>query len=187
MVCIPADPDISGIGVRIAIYIQNLLSFIPVIGVLRGGEVSIPELQAVETQSTTILITAFAILTSAMVETRTSGLSPFHATIILSLSWMNNTNTFIYFLLYVHHRTQEGPAQINLAWTAWMDHAKQELFVIWDKSKKPKKTIPMSPVQSLFRRIVLILGSLHLSMMTALGLWFWSNPRVFSNSYCEFA
>jgi hypothetical protein len=28
---IPADPDFSGIGVRVAIYAQNLLSFVPAI------------------------------------------------------------------------------------------------------------------------------------------------------------
>ncbi|KAJ7166018.1 hypothetical protein C8R46DRAFT_945552, partial [Mycena filopes] len=200
MACIPADPDISGIGVRVAIYAQNLLSFIPVIGVLRDKEVSIPELQAVEIQSTTILITAFAILTSAMVETRTIGLSPFHATIILDLSWMNNTNTFIYFLLYVHHRTQEGPAHIKLQWSAWVDHIKREAsgFLLRGPTNKGNLTplrsgtmqtpdIRKSPVFSIFRRIVLILGSLHLSMMAALGLWFWHNPRRFSSSYCELA
>ncbi|KAJ6574509.1 hypothetical protein B0H19DRAFT_911115, partial [Mycena capillaripes] len=122
-----SDPDISGIGVRVAIYAQNLLSFIPVIGVLRDREVSLYELGSVETQSTTILITAFAILISAMVENRTIGLSAFHANIVLNLSWMNNTNTFIYFLLYVHHRTQEGPAQIKLSWASWITHIKGEL------------------------------------------------------------
>ncbi|KAJ6545338.1 hypothetical protein B0H19DRAFT_1167435 [Mycena capillaripes] len=45
--CILSDPDISGIGVRVAIYAQNLLSFIPVIGVLRDREVSLYELETV--------------------------------------------------------------------------------------------------------------------------------------------
>jgi hypothetical protein len=95
---IPADPDISGIGVRVAIYAQNLLSFVPAIWALWDGDVSDYELESIETQSTTILITAFAILISAMVQARTAGLTNFHATIVLDLSWMNNTNTFIYFL-----------------------------------------------------------------------------------------
>ncbi|KAJ6466145.1 hypothetical protein C8R47DRAFT_1180040 [Mycena vitilis] len=104
---IPADPDISGIGVRIAIYAQNLLSFIPVIGVLRDRQVTLSELES----------------------TRTIGLSAFHANIVLSLSWMNNTNTFVYFLLYVQHRTQEGPARIKLDWASWMGYLAQELSV----------------------------------------------------------
>jgi hypothetical protein len=125
--CIPADPDISGIGVRVAIYVQNLLSFIPVIGVLRDKEVSVNELESVESQSTTILITAFAILTSAMVETQTTGLSVFHANIILNLSWMNNTNTFIYFLLYIHYRSQRGPTHIKLDGNSWVNHIEEDL------------------------------------------------------------
>ncbi|KAJ7626701.1 hypothetical protein B0H17DRAFT_911274, partial [Mycena rosella] len=82
---------------RLAIYAQNVLSFIPAVWALWDRNVSEYELESVETQSTTILITAFAILISAMVEARTVGLSNFHASIVLSLSWMNNTNTFIYF------------------------------------------------------------------------------------------
>ncbi|KAH8101553.1 ankyrin repeat-containing domain protein [Cristinia sonorae] len=31
----------------------------------------------------------------------------------------------------------------------------------------------------LFRRIVLVLGSVHLTLMAALGIWLWSNPRTF--------
>ncbi|KAJ7262148.1 hypothetical protein C8J57DRAFT_1232266 [Mycena rebaudengoi] len=69
------DPNISGIGVRAAIYIQNLLSFFPAIGFLWDREVSPFELEAAESQYTTILITAFAIFISAMVDARTIGLS----------------------------------------------------------------------------------------------------------------
>ncbi|KAJ6573137.1 hypothetical protein DFH09DRAFT_1079294 [Mycena vulgaris] len=46
---------------------ENLLSFVPAIWALWDGEVSAYELESVETQSTTILITAFAIMISAMV------------------------------------------------------------------------------------------------------------------------
>jgi hypothetical protein len=65
--CIGPNPDIAGIGVRAAIYLQNLLGFIPAISALWDGEVAPYELEAVETQSTTILITAFGIVISAMV------------------------------------------------------------------------------------------------------------------------
>jgi hypothetical protein len=120
--CILADPDISGVGVRVAIYAQNLFSFIPAISALWDGQVAPYELEAVKDQSTTILITAFGILISAIVQAQTLGLSNFHASIILSLSWMNNTNTFIYFLLYVQHKSQLGPQQIRSDVTAWFKH-----------------------------------------------------------------
>jgi hypothetical protein len=62
---IPANPDIAGVGIRVAIYIQNLLSFIPAFFALLDGKISVKELETVEKQSTTILITAFAVLISA--------------------------------------------------------------------------------------------------------------------------
>ncbi|KAJ6461877.1 hypothetical protein C8R47DRAFT_993423, partial [Mycena vitilis] len=124
-------PDISGVGVRTAIYAQNLLSFtwvlvIPAMGALWDGDVTDYELECVETQSTTILVTAFAILISAMVQVN-RGLSGFHASIVLNLSWMNNTNTFIYFLLYVQHKSQAGPQQVAPTCTAWINHFKCRL------------------------------------------------------------
>ncbi|KAJ6467378.1 hypothetical protein C8R45DRAFT_477415 [Mycena sanguinolenta] len=127
MACIPADPDISGIGVRVAIYAQNLLSFVPTFWALRDGNVSPYELESVEDQSTTILVTAFAILISAMVEARTVGLSSFHANIVLNLSWMNNTNTFIYFILYVQHKSQHGRDRIDMNWTSWIRHVVERM------------------------------------------------------------
>jgi len=130
-----SNPDISGIGVRAAIYIQNLLSFIPAVWSLWDGQVSLYELESVETQSTTILITAFAILISAMVEAQTHGISNFHATIVLNLSWMNNTNTFIYFLLYVQHKSQPGPGQVKPDWSAWIQHVKRKIFLHMVKSQ----------------------------------------------------
>jgi hypothetical protein len=124
---IPANPDISGVGVRAAIYIQNLLSFFPAFYALLDGKISVKELETVEKQSTTILITAFAVLISAIVQAATIGLSSFHTSIILNLSWMNNTNTFIYFLLYIHHKgdPDRNEERIEPQWSAWRDHILQ--------------------------------------------------------------
>ncbi|KAJ7795909.1 hypothetical protein B0H14DRAFT_95286 [Mycena olivaceomarginata] len=95
------------------------------------GHVSDYELESIETQSTTILITAFAILFSAMAQARAGSdrLSSFHASIVLDLSWMNNTNTFIYFLLYVHHKSQPGPEQIKPDLGSWIRHLGGKLLV----------------------------------------------------------
>jgi hypothetical protein len=37
-------------------------------------------------------------------------------------------------------------------------------------------------VQSIFKRIVLVLGSVHLTLMAALGIWLWSNTRSFGST-----
>ncbi|THU98162.1 hypothetical protein K435DRAFT_965066 [Dendrothele bispora CBS 962.96] len=107
-------------------------------GSLWDGHVTEYELESVETQSTTILLTAFAILISAMVQAKTLGISSFHTNIVLSLSWMNNTNTFIYFLLYVQHKSQPGQEQVKPECSAWLKHLKGKLSLrsalaqIWD-------------------------------------------------------
>jgi hypothetical protein len=100
---IPANPDISGIGVRVAIYAQTFLSFVPAFCAIFDGEVQNDELEEIETQSATMLITAFAILISTILQARTYSLSSFHAYIVLDLTWMNNTSIFIYVLFSVHH------------------------------------------------------------------------------------
>jgi hypothetical protein len=126
---IPANPDISGIGVRAAIYAQNILSFAPAFYALVDGTVDGKELETIEDQSTTILVTAFAILISSIVQALSPyGLSDFHVSVILNLSWMNNTNTFIYFILYVHHRTGlTGDSRVLPEWAAWWRHIRQGL------------------------------------------------------------
>ncbi|KIK55501.1 hypothetical protein GYMLUDRAFT_175491, partial [Collybiopsis luxurians FD-317 M1] len=125
--CIPANPDISGIGVRIAIYVQNLLCFLPVVVNLRDGKVTAEEMKGIKDQSIGMLAIAFAILISTIVEAKTNttitgqSIDKFHAAIILDLSWMNNTSTWIWFLLYVHHQTraETDKDRISPTWTAW--------------------------------------------------------------------
>lgn len=123
--CIPANPDISGIGVRTAIYAQNLLCFAPVVADLLDGVVSAEEMKGIKDQSIGMLCIAFAILISAIIQAKaTTSISPitnFHAAIILDLSWMNNTSTFIWFLLYAHHRSKAGGNNevIPAAWSDW--------------------------------------------------------------------
>ncbi|KAH8813939.1 hypothetical protein DL96DRAFT_507756 [Flagelloscypha sp. PMI_526] len=159
---IVSNPDIVGIGVRTAIYAQNILSFVPAIWAIWDKNVEPFELESVETQSTTILITAFAILVSAIVQARTLGLTNFHAVIILNLSWMNNTNTFIWFLLFTQR-------------IDWSDRTLRTIWVSLRPSKKTGKT----RASHIFRYPVLLIGSLHLSLMAVLGIWLWAQPETF--------
>jgi len=123
--CIPANPDISGIGVRTAIYAQNLLFFAPIVAHLWDGMVSADEMKGVKDQCIGVLSIAFAILISTIVQakatTSTSLITKFHAAIILDLSWMNNTSTFSWFLLYAHHRSKASSKNevIPATWSDW--------------------------------------------------------------------
>jgi hypothetical protein len=130
--CIPANPDISGIGVRAAIYAQNLLCFAPVVAHLWDGNVSADEMRGVKDQSIGMLAIAFAILISTIIGAANirngQSVTSFHAAVILDLSWMNNTSTWIWFLLYAHHLTKPAEKKegnfykdkpIPAIWSAW--------------------------------------------------------------------
>ncbi|KAF6747753.1 hypothetical protein DFP72DRAFT_821354 [Ephemerocybe angulata] len=124
--CIPGNPDIAGVGVRIAIYVQTLLCFFPAFWALFDGKVSQGELDAAENQATTNLVLAFAILISSIVQAQTLGLTNYHASIVLNMSWLNNTNTFIYFLLYIQHKSQAGVrGRVSPTWRAWAQHVRE--------------------------------------------------------------
>ncbi|KAJ6472061.1 quinon protein alcohol dehydrogenase-like superfamily [Mycena sanguinolenta] len=105
------NTDISGIGVRSATYAQNLLSFVPaVVALVNDGKISKSEREFIQDQSTNILLTAFGLLLSAIIQASTSqGLDNYHLALVLNLSWMNNTNTFIYLLLLLHRKIWHSP------------------------------------------------------------------------------
>ena len=165
--CLASNPDITGIGVRTAIYAQNLLSFFPAVFTLLDKKVTLTELEALETQSTTILITAFAILLSAIVQALTLGLTNYHATIILNLSWINNTNTFIYFILYFYRRAGLRHEQVE------KDRLSVGSNIGGTQISEMKKTL---------HNLVLLIGSFHLTLMGGVGIWLWSKPDHFGHS-----
>ncbi|KAF6763528.1 hypothetical protein DFP72DRAFT_477816 [Ephemerocybe angulata] len=207
---IPGNPDIAGIGVRVAIYIQTLLYFIPAFWALVDGKVTQGELDAAETQATTNLVLAFAILISSIVQAQTLGLTNYHASIVLNMSWMNNTNAFIYFLLYIQYKSQPGtPNPVPPTWRAWARHIRDIAVSVIPCIKRRRRYDSTTPevgqtdegvnfsgvrdtrigpgsdddsrkgAKILVKRFVLLLGSLHLSLMAGLGLWLWSNIRTF--------
>ncbi|KAJ7318297.1 hypothetical protein DFH08DRAFT_660249, partial [Mycena albidolilacea] len=98
--------DISGVGVRFATYTQNLLSFVPAaVALFNDGKISNSEREFIKDQSTNILLTAFGLLLSAIVQAKTAeGLDNYHLALVLNLSWMNNTNLFVYLLLSLHRK-----------------------------------------------------------------------------------
>ena len=192
--CIPSNPDITGIGVRTAIYAQNLLSFVPAIVAILDKEVTPTELETLEQQSTTILITAFAILLSAIVQTCTSHLTNYHAAIVLNLSWINNTNTFIYFVLYFHHRARllwakreqrterdEEKGQERGEEEGQDKRGKEEEQNDRGEKDTSRKSL-VKEAKKASRNPVLVIGSLHLSLMAAFGTWLWSRPTTFGSS-----
>ncbi|KAG6859830.1 hypothetical protein C0995_003323 [Termitomyces sp. Mi166 len=215
--CIVGNPDISGVGIRVAIYIQNFLSFLPAISALWDKKVTLSELDSLERQSTSILITALAILISTIIQAhRPNGITNYHASIVLDLSWMNNTNLFIYFLLYAYRRAYLTPEQrkeedIGIYGTGspqpsrtqgWAMKVLEKFFVssyIRTEQNQSKNYVDevglMDAAQhqklhaqcwyeakQALKNPVIIIGSLHLTLMAAIGIWLWSHPASFGSS-----
>ncbi|KAJ7795254.1 ankyrin repeat-containing domain protein [Mycena olivaceomarginata] len=220
--CITANPDISGIGVRAAIYAQNLLCFMPVVAYLWDGTVSPDEMNGIKDQSIGMLSIAFAILISTIIQATAADGQPitgFHAAVILDLSWMNNTSTWIWFLLYAHYLSKaDNPRKDDdLSKADDPSKADETKKGDWEPRCPPwapvvlsskachrhvrAKRLDFHPVVvfrianhfwdlfvvhivdclwDLFSRApVLMLGSFHLSLMSAIGIWLWLNPGNF--------
>ncbi|KAJ7807430.1 hypothetical protein B0H14DRAFT_2609675 [Mycena olivaceomarginata] len=203
--CIPANPDISGIGVRAAIYAQNLLCFAPVVAHLWDGNVSADEMRGVKDQSIGMLAIAFAILISTIIGAANirngQSVTSFHAAVVLDLSWMNNTSTWIWFLLYAHHLTKPAEKKegnfykdkpIPAIWSAWTRVLLTPLRLLTGKAgpegssdaeKDASGGVRVTVVQRAWyfvsEKPVLTLGSVHLSLMGAIGLWLWSDLSKF--------
>ncbi|KAJ7873007.1 hypothetical protein B0H13DRAFT_1523232, partial [Mycena leptocephala] len=118
-----SNPDISGVGVRAAIYAQNLICFLPIIVHLWDRKISRDELKNIKDQSVGMLAVAFAILLTTIILAKGTGggqtITIYHATVILDLSWINNTSTWIWFLLYIHHQIHLHDRFIGVGWSDW--------------------------------------------------------------------
>jgi len=207
--CLPANPDISGIGVRAAIYAQNLLCFLPVGVYLWDKKISRDELAGVKDQSVGMLAVAFSILITTIILAGGEGptISSYHAAIVLDLSWMNNTSTWIWFILFVHHKSKNQYKPTAATWSAWWNLLWSPIsdFLQGERGTGDKGQMQGSNetggIQRSFLRLwgfvrrlfllvttapVLTLGSIHLSLMAAIGIWLWLNPAKFGNPiHCD--
>jgi hypothetical protein len=93
--CIPANPEIAGIGIRASIYAQNFLAVFLAACYLMDNELSQDEVDYMESSSSANLITGCAMIISGFIQAKTIGLSVYHAMIVLNLSWMNTTFSVI--------------------------------------------------------------------------------------------
>lgn len=86
--CIPPNPDISGIGVRTAMYAQAALCLLhPVIASL-DGKYDRREKERLFASMLSLSLLLIALVLSAIIQTGLSGISPFHAVVVLNLYWL---------------------------------------------------------------------------------------------------
>ncbi|KAH6902320.1 hypothetical protein BKA70DRAFT_669220 [Coprinopsis sp. MPI-PUGE-AT-0042] len=185
-----------GIGVRASIYTQTILYFVVALWALWNGRVTQRDLNCAKGQLAISLFFPLAILISSLVQASTLGLTSYDAVIVLSLSWISSASVFIYILLYVHHKSglPTGQGRVDSTWKAWVRHARQRCSSKGSTSTSgDTESVAPQPdgtsvgpttrrsTGALIKRFPLVLGSLHLTLMAALGIWLWTNLASFGS------
>jgi len=113
--CIPANPDIAGIGVRVSLYAQAILVFVPVAllpftpnplaqafrhwpAPLSAGATSGLAkilLDDVSVNVATVYITGIALLVATFIQAQLSDFDLYHGFVVLNLSWLNVLTIFM--------------------------------------------------------------------------------------------
>ncbi|KAG7445025.1 uncharacterized protein BT62DRAFT_995015 [Guyanagaster necrorhizus] len=173
---IPSNSDVAGIGVRAATYLQACLalfmSFSSVVyrtvhfsstlwvGEKRDESMSIIEerafqvpptlTEAIKSVESALFITSISVLIGAMIQARSSsGLSPYHALVVLNLAQINSYTAYLLFLCRL---TADDPGASGLVFLRLMLRIALRNYVLF---------------------------AVHSCMMGAFGLWFWGNTSAF--------
>jgi hypothetical protein len=159
-----------------------------------------------------MLAVAFAILFTTIILAKGAGgdqtITSYHAAVVLDLSWMNNTSTWIWFILYAHHRSKRDDHPTGANWSEWRDALLEPVRELLGTRAKGTSTVQrrrgivqrrrgiVQCRRGITRRIwriaqriwgfvseqpVLTLGSIHLSLMATVGIWLWSDPSKFGH------
>jgi hypothetical protein len=151
--CYEANPDIAGVGVRVSIYTQALLSFAPAMFASVDGHVDSDEEELLQTIYVNLLLTACALLVSAFIQAATFGLGLYHALIVLNLSWIVNSSALIICVFPSLARLQPVDT-----WWKWIEK-------IWPSRRN--------------QLLGLLLVTIHLCAMGALGIQIWATPAKY--------
>ncbi|KAJ3509440.1 hypothetical protein NMY22_g16289 [Coprinellus aureogranulatus] len=160
----PASPDIAGMGVRLAVYLQSIICFLPILWAIRDG-IAIAEwnLRSIEALATPNLLLGFGILISSIVQIPAQGVSGYDTALALRMGWITSINAAAILLLY-----------------AWCKARGSRLGL---GARDAKKTT----VKKIFTPPTLfVLYSLHLSCIAFLALWtrIGQKPVEASGSQC---
>ncbi|KAF5359436.1 hypothetical protein D9756_003473 [Leucocoprinus leucothites] len=194
--CIPADPDISGVGIRASIYAQNFFALALAFFTMTDSKFTKTEARIVAIQSRMIILTGCALLLSAFVQAKTFGMSTYHAVVTLNLGWVNSSNTFLHLFLYYYNLFTSGTAQDDEEQTLSPSQSRdaaqgqsdlrnqdpaqgtvqsrrsflERMSDFLEKNESEKILIVFEPA---------IIGSLHFTILSAFGLWFWGTFSTF--------
>ncbi|KAJ7166176.1 hypothetical protein C8R46DRAFT_997275 [Mycena filopes] len=170
---IAPNPDIAGIGVRVAIYVQALLSVIYPIVFAADGVITPEESKTMSRISINISLTACPLLVSTVIQAATLGISLYHMLIILQLSWIN---AMTFMTVY-----SVGAPMSMLAIKEWVDSGEgsfdrptsfdQLRFLLFLRGAYPRY----------LRSPLLLVASAHYIAVGGVGLWTWNKIATFGN------
>ena len=150
--CIRPNPDIAGIGIRISIYIQSLAMLIRAALYAADGVIDSDEQNSLGTSTIALAITAFSLALAAIIESKTSGLSVYHALVTLNLGWMLIASSL------VAGTFTSLPVIIgNRPWA--------EIRKLY---RPTSRGLPLA-----------VFPTTHLLVVASFGIWVWSNIRIF--------
>ena len=164
--CIPANPDIAGIGIRASTYIQNFVGIFLATCYIMDGEISPDEAEYMETAGNANLMTACAIIISAFIQAKTIGLSAYHAMIVLNLSRMNTTYlTVCGIFTNVGTRPEKERRRLDTRYPG----------SFWVRRRETKVSLGNIT-------FAIVLGYAYLSLMGGFGIWLWQDIDTFGAS-----
>ncbi|RXW13204.1 hypothetical protein EST38_g12650 [Candolleomyces aberdarensis] len=151
LVCVDPNPDISGIGVRVAIYVQAFVNIACVIIFSLDNHISGFEHKVLINASLNLFVSGCALLICTAVQGTTFGLSLHHALIVLNLNWIIAFSGLLYVLIFAYNHVKGqfggrrfGPGKIEPA-TMWLA----------------------------------VVSGTHLCGMGAVGIWVWVKSKTF--------
>ncbi|KAK7047914.1 hypothetical protein VNI00_006242 [Paramarasmius palmivorus] len=154
---ITADPDISGKGVRIAVYLQTLLSYAPAFLFTYDGKLDYEEERGLFKIYTPLLISSTGLLVTTAIQQATVGLGNYHILLVLNLVWMMNASALVLCVVPTME-VLERPAVLDVSNT---------------KSQAPLRRLLLWWPRRHRQLVATILISITLTGMSVLGLWHW--------------
>ncbi|KAJ7174749.1 hypothetical protein C8R46DRAFT_1252723 [Mycena filopes] len=167
---IAPNPDIAGIGVRAAIYVQALLSVIYPICFAADGVITPEESKTMSRISLNISLTACALLVSTVIQAATLGISLYHTLTILQLSWING-------MTFMTVNSVAGAASMLAA----VERSELDgTTSIFQKQMRTSVRVTRMKLRFLLSPEALV-ASAHFIAVGGVGLWTWNKIPTFGN------
>lgn len=172
--CLIANPDISGVGIRLAIYLEAFLNVACATIFCPDASISNFEHAILAASSRNLFLTGCALLICAFYQGSMQGLTVHHTLIILNLNWIIYLSALLYVfirackLVFAFRRSRTPRPRASLG-EEGTRHGSQSLERMTDADD----------LRSVWQ--FLFLPAAHLSALGFLGILLWTQVETFGN------